>query len=449
MYSQRSSRTPAKNGAWQGEVWWLSPAKVTLYFILPIYCACVAMGESFYWQFGIRQKYLDGWSIFLGGACIAAFALGAFLTERGQGSRPASAAAPKIDPVALGRCVVLLYGLTFVGYVLLLWPLLDHLDLLAAHWAGSDRAQYLLRTYLVENKMLGASLVSLQAFAVVLTFGWTVLTPQKTIPRPYLVLAAVLAVICVFRAWVWSERLAIIEIVMPVLVIHVGRIMTHKGLIVRSGPLLGIIALVLLFGIGEYFRAWQIYQHQGYSLGHFMASRLFGYYATALNNGAAAMELQPTFYRPAATALLLDNIPFLKSDPYALSYDQSWRIFLMRYGNPEFNNGSGLFAAIVDYGAGLGVLLWFGLGLWLGTMARGFREGRIWATVLYPVWYIGIIEMLRIFYWGDGRFKVPLIAGPILVFYLGRRLLQRRSAAGVPDWRDGFSPALRAAHRLP
>jgi hypothetical protein len=168
-----------------------------------------------------------------------------------------------------------------------------------------------------------------------------------------------------------------------------------------------------------------------------MASRLFGYYATALNNGAAAMELQPTFYRPAATALLLDNIPFLKSDPYALSYDQSWRIFLMRYGD------------IVDYGAGLGVLLWFGLGLLLGSMARGFREGRIWATVLYPVWYIGIIEMLRIFYWGDGRFKVPLIAGPILVFYLGRRLLQRRSAAGVPDWRDGFSPALRAAHRLP
>ncbi|MEO8668812.1 MAG: hypothetical protein ABI399_09865, partial [Bauldia sp.] len=337
---------------------------MTLYFILPVFVACATMEESFYWQFGIRQRYLDGWTVFLGTACLLAFALGSLLTEHGgKRAAPPETEVGHLDPQTLGRCVLLLYGLTFVGYVLLLSPILQHLDLLADHWRGSDRAQYLLRNYLVEQKSVGASLVSLQAFAVVLTFAWTILTPEKAIPRALLFLAGALGAICIFRAWVWSERLAIIEIVLPVLVIHVGRVMRHKGILVKSGPLLGIIALAFLFGIGEYFRSWQIYQHQGYSLGQFMAARLFGYYATALNNGAAAVVLQPTSYRPVATALFLDNLPVFKSDPYALSYDQSWRIFLSRYANPEFNNGSGIFAPILDYGAALGVLVWFGLGL--------------------------------------------------------------------------------------
>jgi hypothetical protein len=443
MYSRLSSPAPKRIDRATQEVWWLSPTKVTLYFILPIYVACVMMQESFYWQFGIRQKYLNGWTVFLGAACLLAFALGSFLSEYGRGKpvRTVSAEAPRLDPRMLGRCLLALYGLTFVGYVLLLSPLLQYPDLLAQHWAGSDRAQYLLRTYLVEQKSIGATLISLQAFAIVLTFAWTVLTSEKAIPRSFLILAAALAAICVFRAWVWSERLAVIEIILPAHVIHVGRIMTRKGLLVRSGPLLGIIALVFLFGIGEYFRSWQIYQHQGYSLGHFMAARLFGYYATALNNGAAAVELLPTFYKPTATALFLDNLPFLKSDPYALTYDQSWRIFLSRYANVEFNNGSGLFAPVIDYGAALGVLVWFGLGVWLGHMSRGFREHRLWATILYPIWYVGVIEILRIFYWGDARFKIPLIAGPIVVFFLHRAAIRRRS--GQSAWPATAAPAFR------
>jgi hypothetical protein len=419
---------------------------VTLYFILPIYVACVAMPESFYWQFGIRQRYLDGWTVFLGAASLLVFALGSFLAEQGRRQPPpASEDHARLDPRVLGRCLAALYGLTFLGYLLLLSPLLQFPDLLVQHWHGSDRAQYLLRTYLVEQKSVGATLISLQAFAVVLTAAWTLLTRDRTIPRPFLVAAAALAFVCVFRAWVWSERLAVIEIVMPVLVIYVGRIMTRKNFVVKSGPLLGIVALVFLFGIGEYFRSWQIYQHQGYSLGNFVAARLFGYYATALNNGAAAVELQPTFYKPVATALFLDNLPFLKSDPYALSYDQSWRIFLGRYANVEFNNGSGLFAPIIDFGPALGVFAWFGLGLWLGHMSRAFHEHRLWGMLLYPVWYVGVIELLRIFYWGDARFKIPLIAGPIVVLFL-RRALLKQSPAAPPRPASWYRAGGNAAH---
>ncbi len=119
--------------------------------------------------------------------------------------------------------MLLLYGLTFVGYVLLLSPILQHLDLLADHWRGSDRAQYLLRNYLVEQKSIGASLVSLQAFAVVLTFAWTILTPDKAIPRALLFRRPCWEPFWFF-APAWSERLAIIEIVLPVLAGVVDRI---------------------------------------------------------------------------------------------------------------------------------------------------------------------------------------------------------------------------------
>ncbi len=56
-------------------------------FILPVFVACATMQESFYWQFGIRQRFLDGWTVFLGTACLLAFALGSFLTAA-CGSKP-------------------------------------------------------------------------------------------------------------------------------------------------------------------------------------------------------------------------------------------------------------------------------------------------------------------------------------------------------------------------
>ncbi|MEO8667390.1 MAG: hypothetical protein ABI399_02675, partial [Bauldia sp.] len=100
---------------------------------------------------------------------------------------------------------------------------------------------------------------------------------------------------------------------------------------------------------------------------------------------------------------------------------------------------------ILDYGAALGVLVWFGLGLWMGHMGRAFRERRLWAAILYPVWYVGIVEILRIFYWGDARFKIPLIAGPLIVLYLRRAILDRSPAgrSQVKVWRRTAIPDTR------
>lgn len=412
-------------------VWWLSPARLTAWFVLPLYFACAAMDEAFYWQFGIRYRFLEVSPVVVGAAALIAFALGSFLAERSASS--GATGAFRVDARSLGNCLTLLYALTFLGYLLLLAPIASHLDLMVEHWGGSDRAQYLLRTYLQEEKYAGASLVSLQAFAMLLTFGWAALSPGSARPRRFLVAAALLALICVFRAWVWSERLAVIEIVLPVLVVHVGRLMSKPGLLVKAGPLLGIVGLMVIFGLGEYFRSWQIYQHQGYSLGSFVAARLFGYYATALNNGAAAIVMQEPYFRPVATTLVFDGTPGLGfSDPSGLSYDQLWRIFLLRYGNPEFNNGSGLFAPILDFGAGVGIAIWFVIGLGIGKLAERFRAGAVWAVVLFPVWFVGVTEVLRIFYWGDARFKVPLLAGPLIAWFLQRRAIPVDAASTRP-----------------
>ena len=92
-----------------------------------------------------QQKYLDGWVTFLGLAGLLAFALGSFLTEYGGGRRQVegtAADAAHLDPRVLARCILALYAITFVGYIALLAPLAQHPDLLAQHWAGSDRARH-------------------------------------------------------------------------------------------------------------------------------------------------------------------------------------------------------------------------------------------------------------------------------------------------------------------
>jgi hypothetical protein len=37
--------------------------------------------------------------------------------------------------------------------------------------------------------------------------------------------------------------------------------------------------------------------------------------------------------------------------------------------------------------------------------------------IIYPVWFAGVVEMLRVFYWGDQRFFPVIVAAVIIVRY--------------------------------
>jgi len=72
--------------------------------------------------------------------------------------------------------------------------------------------------------------------------------------------------------------------------------------------------LFAVFVVGEYFRSWQFYQHvfSGTFL-EFAIIRFAGYYATALNTGAALCTLNDPLYPNADRGVVL-QIPALAAD---------------------------------------------------------------------------------------------------------------------------------------
>jgi hypothetical protein len=92
------------------------------------------------------------------------------------------------------------------------------------------------------------------------------------------------------RAFLRSERLAVIELLVPFIVSiiwlrpPVGR---RTRRLAQAAPVLGPVFLYVFFGAAEYFRSWSsFYANRESSFWGFIGLRLMGYYTTALNNGA-------------------------------------------------------------------------------------------------------------------------------------------------------------------
>ncbi len=96
------------------------------------------------------------------------------------------------------------------------------------------------------------------------------------------------------RAYIFSERLAILELVVPMTVILAAHLSVQGGLrrkLMQVIPVVGFFAVVAMFGFFEYFRSWTYYRtHTSTSYLQFVVSRFAGYYTTALNNGQLVLE---------------------------------------------------------------------------------------------------------------------------------------------------------------
>jgi hypothetical protein len=185
-------------------------------------------------------------------------------------------------------------------------------------------------------------------------------------------------------------------------------------------PYAAVIALALFFGLTEYFRSWSSYSNTGVSLTEFMLTRLLGYYATAINNGAVIFITFDPGFAPFFTADWLVKIPGLSALNSEWTIDLANRVDAMfsNYASPEFSNTSGLYAPMNDFGAVAGIAVWTFLGAVAGRLFRGFLAGRIMSLLLFPTWMTGVYEILRIFYWGQARYFPILIVTPLVALAL-------------------------------
>jgi oligosaccharide repeat unit polymerase len=391
------------------------------------------------------QNFIIGTAFFIGLCSLIFFAVGAWI-----GSQPTRAdileeAQWEVDWASYRTFIYVIYGLCCGAYLVLLGPALANPGLIKS-FANGEIGILAMRETLNQQPGI-TSLVNLGPLYITLLFSQSKLTGAPLTKRDLVMLCMFIGLVSL-RVFLWSERLALIETVIPIAVIWLSRKKT-ASFFISALPIIAVVGVGILFAVTEYFRSWTHYSTTENSLIDFAANRLFGYYATAINNGAIVFEtFKPTIvpYRTADWFFQFPLFPLLGIE-IGNPWDANLDYIFFSFTNPEFNNTSGIFAPIIDFGSVAGVGVWLILGVISGRLYGAYVHGRLLASLIYPTWIVGIYEILRIFYWGGPRY-FPTMTTTLLLWLIFNGLLRHRLPVNDEDLKlnelaessDGIQP---------
>jgi oligosaccharide repeat unit polymerase len=386
-------------------IWWLHPA--SLFGAGAVLTLAIAVGTS-EWGFQLydTRKYLEPWHLAMGMGAWGIFSLGVWLAMS-TGPEPRKQLRQPDD--ALIPWFWLGYLLTMAGYAIwLLVGLKNGLSLAIVRdlLQGADQAT----ADTIKNEIFptipGVTTATQFGIAAVLLGTWLYCRGRTSLRWPLISLLATAAA----RAFIYSERLALIELAIPAIVIvlrlwflnHPQPAWRHAALALL--PLVAVPLVIVLFGLFESFRSWQYYKDSFGSLTEFTIWRFCGYYTTAHNNGAMSMTLRGPWAVPFSTLSWFWEFPLIERSPFG--YEQLVGLnpadihtdTLERYGNAELNNDGGLFTPARDFGwIGYGPF-WLLYGFLAGKAYRGFRAGSFAGCMFYPLFLMALLELPRLQY---------------------------------------------------
>lgn len=240
-------------------------------------------------------------------------------------------------------------------------------------------------------------------------------------------LLGVVVVLSALRAVLNSERLSMIEIALPMLLMV---LMTRDGgevVAKRRRPLLvagylgAPVLVLLLFAVTERSRTWNSHYARLYpgNLLQFSIDRIWAYYATAANNGAVYRDFRaPSLHFPDLTLQAVTHAPGLSElltlAGWPVGGTQPWKDTLAFYANPEFNNPSSFLPVIGEIGAPLALCLFASWGLLMGLLYRYARQGSVGAMVAVSGFSLALLELARYPYLSSGRFLPAAMAAVVV-----------------------------------
>jgi hypothetical protein len=219
-----------------------------------------------------------------------------------------------------------------------------------------------------------------------------------------------LAVLSVVRALAWSERLAVIELVVAYSVARLAFTQVHSERtwkLVNALPLAAPPLLYLVFTGTEYFRSWDYFRADYSSIWAFSFERLLAYYATASNNGIGFLveNSQWPIYTGRFIAEWLYMMPELGDALRTAMGDAQLQYlqFLEGFARPELNNPTGLFPVVFDIGYAGSMLYFVAVGALIGTLWHGWRRQSVAGVLFYPIAVLFLVELLRFNYFASTR----------------------------------------------
>jgi hypothetical protein len=249
--------------------------------------------------------------------------------------------------------------------------------------------------------------------------------------------ALLLLALAVLRAVAWSERLAVIELLLPGLVAWLAFAQVRGAARWQLScwlPLLGAGLLYAGFTATEAVRSWDFYRDRYASIWVFSYERLLAYYATATNNGAGllAQSEQWPVYSGRYVVEWLYMLPVVGGALRTRMGDagRDYEDFLERFARPEFNNPTGLFPIVYDVGAFGSALYFLAAGVLVGRLWLGWRARQPAGLLFYPVAMLFLVELLRFNYFAASRF-IP-VAMALAVLWIVARSSAAATSAHAP-----------------
>ena len=437
-------RMPATVSFSAPQVWWLSPIVVSLLVAVASIVPTALIGDEQFRSLWRTPKAVTGGTLLLFGCGAMALAFGALVALAAAPiARPASSPWPRLSDrsvALLRRLSTALTAATVIGYagfvILIMRSGLNPLELFS--FSLSESSAMSVRE--IVGTIPGITTLTQLGIAAVVTS--TVLLVREYSRSELSKLLIVLG-LALPRAYLFSERLAVLELVVPMTVILAAHFSVQRGLrrrLMQVMPFVSFVAVVVLFGFFEYFRSWTFYRTQTTtSYSEFALDRFAGYYTTALNNGHLILEhLQWPNRLPYDTIEAFWTAPGIQSTalyeklgghppPYTREvYDSAYYGVVSHFANVEFNNQSGYVGGFVDYGALGGVLFFVVAGVIAGLLYRAFSQSKPFGLFLYPVVFVGLLELPRYLYWSQGRTTYAWIALVVIAVMVSRSEAKER-----------------------
>ena len=385
-------------------IWWLNPINIYIGItIVAIYAFSIS--EKNYWLlYGVKGKYIEPEHvlIYILSACFFCFGCKTAKTFYYDNSLDLY----KLEFLykILWRLCICAYGIWFVRFASI-HGVSSFLSILDPNALVSKMYNFRYHS----GKIAG--ITSMTEFGVVLA-PLSIYTYVLTQKKVYIMNFVLLCFLATIRAALFSERLALLELLVPALIVLF--IFQKYKKIYTFIPFAALFCLFVVFGIFEYTRSWGAYYSSIYngSYVEFVIDRVLGYYAVAVNTECTSLTMVETPFFPKNTLQFVWLLPLLKDVPSL--FIQGKKIDLLGlYGNPEFNNPGGLLFGFSDFGY-IGLLISFIFGRITGLFYNSMIEEKSIGIIIYPIFFLCIIELPRYFYFGNNRAFYILI-GIIMV----------------------------------
>ena len=307
-----------------------------------------------------------------------------------------------------------LFVLTVFAYIL--WfgsALVNNPALIIGALMGNPGASYAVRANI--NTIPGLTTLTQFGVSYILVVSALIGMGVRVKAR-FVAFAAVIMILAAFRAAIWSERIALVELIFPLFAVAAARLSLpgYAKPAITLGPYLGAALMPFLFITFEINRSWaSTYSRLYDSIWQFTIDRVSIYYTSAINNGIGYLKSShhPTF-TGEYTFNWLYKMPFIGPQVGhfmdANSYIE-YAFFLRRSADIEFNNYTGIALIMHDWGWFFALFVFAAYGMIVGLSYKSFRESRGFLGLIFPLFLYALYEILRIGYVNESRFFAAFV----------------------------------------